>query len=89
MMFGYCELPFEFSNPLFCFVLSYEWSLLIWYHDFFSAKVVVELGKSFAFIKVAALCHPSFVTIDDINKLMDISTFFIRIYKMESDSNVC
>ncbi|KAJ6904104.1 endo-1,3(4)-beta-D-glucanase-like [Populus alba x Populus x berolinensis] len=30
------------------------------------AKVVVELGKSPAFIKAAVLCHPSLVTVDDI-----------------------
>uniref|UniRef100_A0A6N2LVZ1 Dienelactone hydrolase domain-containing protein n=1 Tax=Salix viminalis TaxID=40686 RepID=A0A6N2LVZ1_SALVM len=33
------------------------------------AKVVVELGKSSAFIKAAVLCHPSFVTVDDIIEL--------------------
>ncbi|KAJ6725391.1 DIENELACTONE HYDROLASE [Salix purpurea] len=33
------------------------------------AKVVVELGKSSAFIKAAVLCHPSFVTVDDIKEL--------------------
>ena len=27
--------------------------------------MVVELGKSSAFIKAAVLCHPSFVTVDD------------------------
>ncbi|KAF9687066.1 hypothetical protein SADUNF_Sadunf02G0055100 [Salix dunnii] len=32
----------------------------------FVSKVVVEPGKSSAFIKVAALCHPSLVTVDDI-----------------------
>ncbi|KAB5545424.1 hypothetical protein DKX38_013536 [Salix brachista] len=32
-------------------------------------KVVVELGKSSAFIKAAVLCHPSFVTVDDIKEL--------------------
>ncbi|KAG6766492.1 hypothetical protein POTOM_030578 [Populus tomentosa] len=46
----------------------YEWSSLIWYYDFFSAKVVVELGKSSAFIKAAVLCHPSFVTVDDFKE---------------------
>ncbi|KAG6764831.1 hypothetical protein POTOM_032319 [Populus tomentosa] len=32
------------------------------------AKVVVELGKSSAFIKAAVLCHPSFVTVDDFKE---------------------
>lgn len=27
--------------------------------------MVVELGKSSAFIKAAVLCHPSLVTVDD------------------------
>ncbi|CAK7332983.1 unnamed protein product [Dovyalis caffra] len=33
------------------------------------AKVVVELGKTSAFIKAAVLCHPSFVTLDDIKEI--------------------
>ena len=37
----------------------------------FSAKVVVELAKV-EFIQAAVLCHPSFVTLDDI-KGMDSS----------------
>lgn len=72
------EKPIELSNPVFCFVLSYEWSLLIWYHDFFSAKVVVELGKSSAFIKKLLFCvilHSSLqmtsrVWISELNILM-------------------
>lgn len=48
--------------------LNQNWNLLleVIYLNLFTAKVVVELGKS-CFIKAAVLPHPSSVSMEDIN----------------------
>lgn len=43
-------------------------------HMILSAKVVVELAKC-ALIQTAVLCHPSFVTVDDIKGMFRASNY--------------
>ena len=93
------SMAYEWSQPRLCvyvhmFLLSPLWMCLClnmlrqWWFAFiwFTAKVAVQLAKG-DIVKSAVLCHPSFVTIEDIQG-NDAASMFILYFAYRNYSKL-